>query len=105
LKASIPNPVSSNKIPQLAKAINFAINAAKNSAESASILAKLSKEHPEISYQARLAAEVASDAATLAASMASICMECTEYKRKTKVRQYFLWIMLLDSVSSSLDWG
>jgi hypothetical protein len=82
LKASIPKPVTSNKMPRLAVAINLAINAAKDSAESASILAKLSKEHPEISHQARLAAEVASDAATFAVSVASICIECTERQKK-----------------------
>jgi hypothetical protein len=78
LMASIPSPVQSDRMPELARAINLAIGAARDSAQSASILAKLSKEHPEISRQARLAAEVASNAATFAASVASICMECTQ---------------------------
>jgi len=78
LMVSLPNPVTSDKMPQLAKAINLAINAARELAESASILAKLSKERPEISHQAYLVAEVASEAATFAASVASICIECTD---------------------------
>lgn len=76
LIASLPQPVTSSKRPELAKAINLAVSSARNAAESAAILAKLSKNYPEIANQARLAAEVASDAATFAASVASICMEC-----------------------------
>ncbi len=86
LMGSLPKPVNSNKMSQLAKAINLSINAAKDSAESASILAKLSKKHPDISHQAHLAAEVASEAATFAASVASICIECTD-KRQYKAAQ------------------
>ena len=85
LMLSLPKPVSSKKMPELADAINLAIKAVENSAESASILARLSKEHPEISHQAHLAAEVASEAATFAASVASICIECTEkHQHKAK---------------------
>jgi len=78
LMGSLPKPVNSNKMSQLARAINPSINATKDSAESASILAKLSKKHPDISHQAHLAAEVASEAATFAASVASICIECVK---------------------------
>jgi hypothetical protein len=75
--ASLPDPVTSKEIPELAEAINLAIRAARNSAESALILARLSKEIPSISKEAHLAAEVASSAATFAASVASICIDCT----------------------------
>ncbi|MEM2759779.1 MAG: hypothetical protein QXU32_05830 [Nitrososphaerales archaeon] len=84
LLASLPKHTSSAKMPELARAINLAIDASKNSAESASILARLSKKHPEISKQALLAAEVASEAATFAASVASLCIECTYERKPTK---------------------
>ncbi len=74
---SLPDPVSSNEMPELAEAINLAIRAAKNSAESALILARLSKKIPSVSKKAQLAAEVASSAAAFAASAASICIDCT----------------------------
>ncbi len=75
---SLPKPVTSDKMPQLTKAINLAINVAKEVAESASILTKLSEERPKISHQAYLTAKVASEAATFTASVASICIECTD---------------------------
>ena len=84
LMGSLPKPVNSNKMPQLARAINLSINAAKDYAESASILAKLSKEHPDISHQAHLAAEVASEAAMFTASVASICIECVKTGQEAK---------------------
>lgn len=84
LMTSMPKHVTSSKTPELARAINLAIKAARESAESASILARLSKEYPDISNKAHLSAEVASQAATLAASVASICMECTERKGRRR---------------------
>jgi len=84
--ASLPDPVSSNEMPELAEAVNLAIRAARNSAESALILARLSKKIPSMSKKAQLAAEVASNAATFAASAASICIDCTSKHTGKKVR-------------------
>ncbi len=84
--ASLPDSLASKEMPELAEAVNLAILAARNSAESALILAKLSKTRASVSKKAQLAAEVASNAAAFAASVASICMDCTSKTRKKNVR-------------------
>ncbi len=85
--ASLPDPVTSDDMPELAEAINLAIRAARNSAESALTLARLSKKMPSMSKKAQLAAEVAGSAATFAASAASICIDCTSKHTGEKVRK------------------
>ena len=82
--ASLPDPVNSSEMPELADVINLAILAAKNSADSALILAKLSNKTSSVSKEARLAAEVASSAAAFAASVASICIGCRSKKGAKK---------------------